>query len=439
MERPCHVPDDSGDAELDPRIQIELEKLNNGTDDINKLEIELDEANNTFRLLLNDSTRRLKLLSKNLGSCIERARPYYEALEIAKKAQLECQKAAVQFQRANEIHQAAKETVALAEQRFISKQHEWQFDNAWQEMLNHATIKVMEAETQKAESGREHQRRAALFNAAEQKVQELEQRLRRSITRSRPYFEEKTLCQEQLATQKCRVESLQKAVAAAKQSYADTLRNLERISEEIHCKRAGTALGLREPGVGAELVPLPGYEVELDRCDRRSVGSVSAGDDSEPLDEQEYEDLEKLKQCVQQLETRPVEGGNNTDGLTWEAELKESVHRLHRLSLVHKDDCDEVGEKTKDIQKGTDNTCDSGKTCMSANGTPQHSGNSSPTKCVESKNCCKEQQSPTHKLDRNCSREVEDLELSVHKLMCNSPLTGSPHHISSPSKHLPKY
>lgn len=43
----------------------------------------------------------------------------------------------------SEIHQAAKETVALAEQRFLSKQHEWQFDNAWQEMLNHATIKVI--------------------------------------------------------------------------------------------------------------------------------------------------------------------------------------------------------------------------------------------------------------------------------------------------------
>lgn len=41
-----------------------------------------------------------------------------------------------------EIHAAAKETVALAEQRFISNKHEWQFDNAWQEMLNHATIKV---------------------------------------------------------------------------------------------------------------------------------------------------------------------------------------------------------------------------------------------------------------------------------------------------------
>lgn len=40
------------------------------------------------------------------------------------------------------IHLAAKETVALAEQRFLTHKNEWQFDNAWQEMLNHATIKV---------------------------------------------------------------------------------------------------------------------------------------------------------------------------------------------------------------------------------------------------------------------------------------------------------
>lgn len=110
-------------------------------------------------MLLNESTRRLKVLSKKLGSCIEKARPYYEAFEVARRTQQDCQKAAVLFQRANgkqsefcsvgirsllfiEIHAAAKETVALAEQRFMSNQHEWQFDNAWQEMLNHATIKV---------------------------------------------------------------------------------------------------------------------------------------------------------------------------------------------------------------------------------------------------------------------------------------------------------
>lgn len=55
---------------------------------------------------------------------------------------MECQKQAQLFQRANEIHAAAKETVALAETRFTSHQHEWKFDQAWQDMLNHATIKV---------------------------------------------------------------------------------------------------------------------------------------------------------------------------------------------------------------------------------------------------------------------------------------------------------
>lgn len=256
---------DSDEGALDPRIQIELENLNTATDEINRLEIALDEANTTFRILLNDCTRRLKNKSKSLGSCVEKARPYYEALDIARQAQMECQRAAVHYQRANEIHQAAKETVALAEQRFLSKQHEWQFDNAWQEMLNHATIKVRDAETKKAESGREHHKRAVFFHTAEQKLQQLEQRLHRQIVKSKPYFEEKLLCNDQLAAQKERVEVLQSQVAAVKGAYAASLKELERISEEIHCKRNKNKqvdvdqeppAGPREPGVGAELDPV---------------------------------------------------------------------------------------------------------------------------------------------------------------------------------------
>ena len=95
-----------------------------------------------FRSLLSDSTHHLKSLSKRLGSCIEKARPYYEALDQMTRAQAECQKAAVQFQRSAGIHAAAKETISLAEERFLDNSGEWQFDNAWQEMLNHATIKA---------------------------------------------------------------------------------------------------------------------------------------------------------------------------------------------------------------------------------------------------------------------------------------------------------
>ena len=35
-----------------------------------------------------------------------------------------------------------QETISLAEERFADNSGEWKFDNAWQEMLNHATIKV---------------------------------------------------------------------------------------------------------------------------------------------------------------------------------------------------------------------------------------------------------------------------------------------------------
>lgn len=55
---------------------------------------------------------------------------------------MQCQQQAQLFQRASEIHAAAKETVAVAEARFMSHQHEWNFDQAWQDMLNHATMKV---------------------------------------------------------------------------------------------------------------------------------------------------------------------------------------------------------------------------------------------------------------------------------------------------------
>lgn len=155
---------------------------------IRRILLLFQEANATFNILLNESTRRLKVLVKKLGTCIEKSRPYHEAVEKARIAQIECQKAAGKFVRANgkfgslfdvvyddlkpfcwnrtlhrtmeafyfnfylinyaflfsflEIHAAAKETVALAEQRFMSNSHEWQFDNAWQEMLNHATLKV---------------------------------------------------------------------------------------------------------------------------------------------------------------------------------------------------------------------------------------------------------------------------------------------------------
>lgn len=65
----------------------------------------------------------------------------------------------------------------------------------------------------------------------------LEQKLRRNIIKSRPYFEEKAVCESGLLAQKQRIAELQAAIAKAKAQYAAALRSLEAISEEIHHRR----------------------------------------------------------------------------------------------------------------------------------------------------------------------------------------------------------
>ena len=59
------------------------------------------EASSLFRSTLRDSTASLKLLSRRLGSAVEKARPFYEAREAARRTQLDCHRAALQFQRAS--------------------------------------------------------------------------------------------------------------------------------------------------------------------------------------------------------------------------------------------------------------------------------------------------------------------------------------------------
>ena len=60
------------------------------------------------------------------------------------QAQLEAQKSAAKFHHANGLYRAAKETVALAEDRLLNSDDggKIMLDAAWQDMLNHATAKV---------------------------------------------------------------------------------------------------------------------------------------------------------------------------------------------------------------------------------------------------------------------------------------------------------
>lgn len=239
------------DEEVDPRIQGELEKLNQSTDDINRWESELEDYRQRFRAVLAEATVKLEEQMKRIGRSVDDSKPYWEARKVARQAQIEAQKATQEFQRAVEILRAAKETIALAEERLLEEDSR-QFDSAWQEMLNHATQRVMEAEQTRTRSEAEHRKTAANYNSCISHMRQLEKKLKRSINKSRPYFELKSKYYVQLEQLKRQVDERQAKLVVAKAEYRTALGNLESISEEIHAQRRSLALGTREQGVGAE-------------------------------------------------------------------------------------------------------------------------------------------------------------------------------------------
>ncbi|XP_040928685.1 SH3 domain-binding protein 5-like isoform X2 [Betta splendens] len=239
------------EEEVDPRIQGELEKLNQSTDDINRWESELEDCRQRFRTVLVEATVKLDEHLKRIGRPVEESKPYWEARRIARQAQVEAQKATQEFQRAVEILRAAKETIALAEERLLEEDSR-QFDSAWQEMLNHATHRVVEAEQARTRSEAEHKKTAANYHLCISRMKQLEKKLKRSINKSRPYFEFKAKYYQQLEQMKSHVDECQTKVTTAKAEYRSALRNLESISEEIHAQRRSLAMGTREQGVGAE-------------------------------------------------------------------------------------------------------------------------------------------------------------------------------------------
>ncbi|XP_061442385.1 SH3 domain-binding protein 5 [Rhineura floridana] len=243
-------PPEEEEEEVDPRIQGELEKLNQSTDVINRRETELEDARQKFRSVLVEATIKLDELVKKIGKAVEDSKPYWEARRVARQAQLEAQKATQDFQRATEVLRAAKETISLAEQRLL--EDDKQFDSAWQEMLNHATQRVMEAERTKTQSELVHKETAAKYNAAMGRMKQLEKKLKRAINKSKPYFELKAKYYVQLEQLKKTVDDLQAKLSLAKGEYKTALKNLEMISDEIHERRRASSMGPRGCGVGAE-------------------------------------------------------------------------------------------------------------------------------------------------------------------------------------------
>uniref|UniRef100_A0A182JGM9 SH3 domain-binding protein 5 n=1 Tax=Anopheles atroparvus TaxID=41427 RepID=A0A182JGM9_ANOAO len=230
--------DNDSNVPVDPRVQIELEKLNEATDNINKHEVDLDEAKNEFRELLKESAEKIKAVAKKVGNSIDAAKPYYEARLYASQLAKETQQCALNFDKAKSVHAAAKEMVYLAEQGLGEKST---LDTACQEMLTHATTRVNESQNECTEMRNILKISELKLEVANNRVCKLHSQLKGAIRASRPYYELRANYNALLLEQKQKVVELEAKVAQSKLRYNEALSSLERISEEIHRQRKARA------------------------------------------------------------------------------------------------------------------------------------------------------------------------------------------------------
>ncbi|XP_075994399.1 SH3 domain-binding protein 5b [Genypterus blacodes] len=142
-------------------------------------------------------------------------------------------------------------------------------------MLNHATQRVMEAEHIKTRSELTHKETAAKYTAAIGRMKQLEKKLKRTINKSKPYFEMKAKYYLQLEHLKKNVDERQARLSQAKGEYKTALRKLEMISDEIHERRRSSTIGPRGRGVGAEGDSVSGDDIANFKMDSDGISMTS--------------------------------------------------------------------------------------------------------------------------------------------------------------------
>ncbi|CAF1654328.1 unnamed protein product [Rotaria magnacalcarata] len=225
------------DYELDPRVQIELERLNHANEAINHLELQLDEARKTLKEFADLAEDDLVQLEKTIGSSVSKARSYYEARLQVRNVKEALMKAKHRFERAQALHVAAKELAVASADYIDAAEKSNQNAETWNETYGHALAKATDAERDKYDADLEQQRAEQAYSEVEKLVEKLQKNYRRAINKSQPYYEKKAEYHKELDFQKRKVYGLEKCVNEAKTQYQESLRNLERISNEIHALR----------------------------------------------------------------------------------------------------------------------------------------------------------------------------------------------------------
>lgn len=252
------------DEELDPRVQIELERLNHANEAINHLESQLDEARKTSKEFWDSVEEELAQLEKSIGSAVSKARSYYDARIKLRDAKETLTKAKHRFERAQALHVAAKELAVVSADFIDEAEKSNQNPTTWSETYSQALAKAADAEREKYQADLDQQYAEQNYSEIEKSVEKLQKDYKRAINKSQPYYERKAEFHKELDFQKRKIFGLENCVNEAKSQYQESLKNLEKISNEIHEQRKQgmnrRELGERTAGVGEEQITYTEFE-----------------------------------------------------------------------------------------------------------------------------------------------------------------------------------
>ncbi|XP_067930117.1 SH3 domain-binding protein 5-like [Watersipora subatra] len=223
---------------LDPRIQHELDLMNTSAVLINKFENDLRLAQQCFHDLYKESVDQLNKEASKVGRSINKAMPYYDSRMKLIETQDAVKDALIKYERAVSVESAAREVVELTEKGYEAKRENRSFSNfTWQEILNKATNKLLDAEFETAQCENCLLQANQLHASAQSAVRKQRQRNRKSIVKSKQYYEMKSKFHHKLEAQKDVIARIEEDCSTAKTYYSRSMANLEMISNEIHSRR----------------------------------------------------------------------------------------------------------------------------------------------------------------------------------------------------------
>jgi len=296
---PPYAPDDDLEfaEEVDPRVAGALDEMNEAMISVNDAETALAAAKRRRRAHKAEGSQKIEETRKKLSSSVRAAVPFFHAQAVAHMYQvrsIECLRA---YEKAHDMHAAAKESAAQLEAEMASSASPGKkitgneggtFDTDLMIALSDAMSKVVETEIMKKRAEGAHGRMTKLATTAVNESMALRKKIAKSVEKAQPYFAVKSSVEAKARALEEEVAEAEKRVKDMKRRYHAAMDELAKISEEVHARRlrekeereAEASASRSNAGAGVEKEETPDEDGDEDGED----GDDDGDDDEDAAD-----------------------------------------------------------------------------------------------------------------------------------------------------------